>query len=306
MYEQGIDFDTGEMHQNLRAISSERLGNQRSGAISPSGDYLAFVSEIPGDALLHITNLVSGDTKVHDFVEFSRIQMRRFQALTWSSDNTSVLFTTVDSNVQPARLMFLSVNVQDGSFVELDDFDDINVRGPGSLKGIGYSPDGKKVIFATLTHLVEMNIKSKLQRVIHEFSDGTMESMSLSPDGQTAAVTWRPWDRTGDNSSIELVSIVDGSISKLNESGEELGYSQWVGISWTPNGKNLVFAENRPNQGQQLYTINLESGKRIAIGEPVFGDDQLMGVRVHPDGDKITFFRGTRQLQLWVLEGIEL
>lgn len=55
-----------------------------------------------------------------------------------------------------------------------------------------------------------------------------------------------------------------------------------------------------------LDTINLESGNRIAIGDPVFGDDQFKGVRVHPDGDKITFFRGTRQLQLWVLEGIEL
>jgi len=55
-----------------------------------------------------------------------------------------------------------------------------------------------------------------------------------------------------------------------------------------------------------LDTINLESGKRTAIGEPVFGDDQFKGVRVHPDGDKLTFWRGTHQLQLWVLEGIEL
>ena len=38
-----------------------------------------------------------------------------------------------------------------------------------------------------------------------------------------------------------------------------------------------------------LDTINLESGKRTAIGDPVFGDDQFKGVRVHPEGDKLTF-----------------
>lgn len=54
-----------------------------------------------------------------------------------------------------------------------------------------------------------------------------------------------------------------------------------------------------------LDTITLESGKRTAIGEPVFGDDQFRGVGVHPDGDKLTFWRGSGQLQLWVLEGIE-
>ena len=54
-----------------------------------------------------------------------------------------------------------------------------------------------------------------------------------------------------------------------------------------------------------LAAINLESGQRTTIGEPVFGDDQFRGVGVHPDGDKLTFWRGSGQLQLWVLEGIE-
>lgn len=307
VYEQGVDFSTGEMLQNLRVISSVRLGSQRSGAVSPSGEYLAFVSEKPGEALLVITHQVSGDTRVHDFTEFGRIQLPPSQALRWSSDNSSVLVEAVDQNVQPVRPVFLSVDAKDGSFVKLSGFEDFGVGSPGALKGKGYSADGKKVVFAATRHLVEMDIGNKSQRVIHEYADREIVAMSVSPDGKTAAVSVGPGNSSNsDRSTIELVSLVDGSVSKLEEVKNEMGYSRLVGIAWTPDGKNLVFAENRPNSGQQLYSVNVASGKRIAIGEPIFGDDQFSGVRVHPDGDKLTFSKGSGKIQLWVLEGIEL
>ncbi|MFB3062705.1 MAG: hypothetical protein ACE10C_15180, partial [Candidatus Binatia bacterium] len=304
VYEQGVAFETGKVHQNLHVISSVRYGDQRSGAISPSGDYLAFVSEKHGEALLVITHLASGDTKVHD-MPFKQIQLPLWRALTWSSDNKFVLVPTLD-NVSPADPVMLSVNVQDGSFVKLNFFEDLYTARSRYFKGNGYSPDGKSIIFATPKHLVEMDIASKSHRVIYEFADREMTAMSLSPDGKTAAVSVGPGSPSNSESeTIELLSIADGSVSKVDEATTELGYSRWVGISWSPDGQHLVFAENRP-QGQQLYTLHLESGKRTALGEAVFGGDQYGGVQVHPDGDKVTFWRPTSQMQLWVLEGIEL
>lgn len=307
VYEQGVDFSTGEMRRNSRVISSVRLGSQRSGAISPSGEYLAFVSEKPGETLLVVTHLVSGDTKEYDFIEFGRIQLPPTRALRWSSDNESVLIEAEDRNVQPRRPVFLSVNVQDGSFVKLHGFEDFKVGSSAALKGKGYSADGKKVIFAATRHLVEMDIDSKVKRVIHEYLDREIVAMSVSPDGQTAALAVGPDNSSNsDESAIVLVSLKNGDVSKLEEVQMEMGYSRWVGITWTPDGKNLVFAESRPDSGQQLYSLNVTNGRRTAIGEPVFGDDQFAGLRVHPNGDKLTFTKGSEQMKLWVLEGIDL
>ena len=55
----------------------------------------------------------------------------------------------------------LSINVQDGSFVELSFFEDLGTSRASYYKGNGYSPDGKSIIFATSKQLVEMDIASK-------------------------------------------------------------------------------------------------------------------------------------------------
>ena len=69
--------------------------------------------------------------------------------------------------------------------------------------------------------------------------------------------------------------------------------------------------------------MNLRSIKRIwglyaALDEARFlckvtnglaranGTEFKMGISVHPDGDKLTFYVQKNQLELWVLDGIEL
>lgn len=186
---------------------------------------------------------------------------------------------------------------QDGSFSILEGFGAFSVFSSNNIKGNGYSPDGKNVVFAATQHLIEVDIASGDQRVIHEFPDREIIASSLSPDGKTIAVTVTPSNTaTSLSATIELVSIVDGSVTAIDQATTEMGYSSWVGISWTPDGRRLVFAEDRPKQGQQLYSLDIASRRRTPIGEPVFGDDQYTGVRVHPDGDKLTFSKGLQSL----------
>ncbi len=300
VYEQGIDFSTGETQNNLRVISSARYGQQSSGSVSPSGAFLAFISD--GD--LVVSHLESGDTRVHE-LPFTRFQGSDQPAVTWSQDNQFVLVHAQEA-VLRGDTVILSINVQDGSYVKLDGIGRFGAGRVNSFIGKDYSDDGKNVVFASNSHVVEMNLSTGTSRVVAEHPDVWMGGMSLSPDGTTVAVTVRRRTDSGErHSSIELISMKDGAVNRLEESSTPQTYSSWVGITWTPDGKNLVFAENRPNEGQQLYVQSVTSGERHAIGEPVFGEDQYRGVSVHPNGKKLTFSKRRAQMELWVIEGID-
>ena len=301
VYEQGVDFSSGEMLHNEHVISSANYGKQRAGVVSPNGKLFAFLTEEPGSQeLLLVTNIKSGETKVHE-LPFDAQGIRRY-SLIWSSDNSSVLFQT-RKNSKP---VLLSVNLEESSHVAIEGFEDFNFN-PGYIVGKGYSSDGTRIFFASPHHFVEMDRRGSSKRVLHEFKNRVIISMSLSPDSKTAAFVLGPDTSTREtNGNIVLMTIRDGKMSSKDEARTDQGYSRMVGVTWTPDGKALVFAENRPNSGQQLYHLDLESGKRIKLGKEVFDEDQFRGVRVHPDGDKLTFWRETSELQLWALEGIDL
>ena len=205
-----------------------------------------------------------------------------------------------------SKPVLLSVNLEESSHVAIEGFEDFNFN-PGYIVGKGYSSDGTRIFFASPHHFVEMDRRGSSKRVLHEFKNRVIISMSLSPDSKTAAFVLGPDTSTREtNGNIVLMTIRDGKMSSKDEARTDQGYSRMVGVTWTPDGKALVFAENRPKSGQQLYHLDLESGKRTKLGIEVFDEDQFRGVRVHPDGDKLTFWRETSELQLWALEGIDL
>ncbi len=302
MFTESVDFTTGEIHPNLRIVSSTNLDIQRSGSFSPNGKNLALVAtDRAGKSDLMVTHIESGETLVHE-LPFGELQIPMEHPLIWSPDNSSLLI----QSSRVGRQVIISVNTDRASHVEIDGLDEFDINHPQQLRGKGYTADGSKIVIAGARYLVEVDLEKQSKRVIREFKNQQVASMAVSPDGTKIAVVLSAGTAASEiHPTIALVAIEDGKTSVVDEIRSEMTYSRFIGITWTPDGHGLVFGENRPNSGQQLYHLTLDTGRRIALGEEVFDDDQRAAVTVHPDGDKLTFSKGSSSLQLWALEGIE-
>ena len=80
--------------------------------------------------------------------------------------------------------------------------------------------------------------------------------MAFSPDGQTLAVS-RRFNRFNEN--IYLVDVNSGQAYQLTEDHEDI-----VGLTWHPNGKQLVFATQVADVRQGVV-IDIESKEKLSI-----------------------------------------
>jgi Tol biopolymer transport system component len=132
---------------------------------------------------------------------------------------------------------------------------------------IAWSPDSRRIAFATRTRLDVFDLGSGAERVLN--IPGAV-SPAWSPDGTTIAF--------GDGSRVSTIRP-DGS---QHRTFADVG--AWVGdVSWSPDGRSILF-----DSGARISTIGADGSnlRQLVSGPPISGPSQPSW---SPDGRRILF-----------------
>jgi Tol biopolymer transport system component len=134
---------------------------------------------------------------------------------------------------------------------------------------IAWSPDSRRIAFATRTRLDVFDLGSGAERVLTRHIPGDA-SLAWSPDGTTIAF--------GDGSRVSTIRP-DGSQQRTFAD-----VADWVGdVSWSPDGRSILF-----DAGDRIYTIGADGSnlRQLVSGPPNGGPDEPAW---SPDGRRIVF-----------------
>jgi len=170
--------------------------------------------------------------------------MDNLTAMTVSNDGERVVLTT--------RGRVFSVPVKDGRTVRLSRKDGVRYR------DAIFSPDGKSI-------LTFSDESSEFE--IHEYNSlGMDQGKQVSKNGTTLKFDMLP---SPDGTKIafrdlnQIIWILDKSTgiqTKVTESDEDIN-----GMSWSPDGKWLAYAQAASNTFSQIHAFNSDSKQRIAM-----------------------------------------
>lgn len=172
----------------------------------------------------------------------------------------------------------------------------------GSPSGIAWSPDGTQIAFSMFVpaqrpSFVQMPAAPRGA----QWSERARmtENLVYRRDG-------RGYLQPG-NSHIFVVSAAGGAIRQVTRGD----YDHGGGVSWTPDGRALVFAANRRDdaeyepRGARIWHVDLASGTMTALTDET---GPAFGAQVSPDGRHIAFLGYTdeeysyQQNELYVMD----
>jgi Tol biopolymer transport system component len=122
------------------------------------------------------------------------------------------------------------------------------------------------------------------------------QDLVLSPDGQFLAFNVREKETLA--SILKILPISGG------EAKEVVRWEKRKIITtadWTPDGKELLFAESKFQRGHkfEFWRISVEGGEPQKLGLSM---DRVDLLRIHPDGQHIAFRAGQRIKEIYAMD----
>jgi serine/threonine protein kinase len=248
-----------EPFQNVKITRVSGTHNARLGAMSPDGNYLAYVLNNEGSESLWLRHLSSESN-----VQIFQPQRVQFRALRFSPDGSHIYY----SHTQP---------VSGPSSQEYDLYRIPVLGGTPQLlvKDIdtnpSFSPDGKHLVFARANDpepgkyfVVVANVDSGEEKTILTGSMAEpMMDVAWSPDGKTIAGI----DFEHVQNSLVAVDSIDPNTG-IRKSVPGPPYTVFQSASWLPGGKSLAVTYSNQETNftqQQLGLVNYPDGKFRAI-----------------------------------------
>ena len=94
------------------------------------------------------------------------------------------------------------------------------------------------------------------------------------------------------------VSVAGGEARVLLQSQDlaVLGF-----VAWTPDGRHVLFGRHTASQQEitELWRIPAEGGEPQRLELAM---ENLVDLRVHPDGRRLAFTAGQKKAEIWVME----
>jgi len=245
--------------QNVKITRVSGTHNARLGAMSPDGNYLAYVLNNEGNESLWLRHLSSESN-----VQILQPQRVQFRALRFSPDGSHIYY----SHTQP---------VSGPSSQEYDLYRIPVLGGTPQLlvKDIdtnpSFSPDGKLLVFARANDpepgkyfVVVASVDGGEERTVFTGSMAEpMMDVAWSPDGKTiAGIDFEHVQ----NSLVAVVSIDPNTGNRKSVPGPP--YTVFQSASWLPGGKALAVTYSNQETNftqQQLGLVNYPDGKFRAI-----------------------------------------
>lgn len=167
---------------------------------------------------------------------------------------------------------------------------------------IGWSPDRMKVYSNRSDRVVERDLASGSERVVHQEAGG-LTFTQLSPDGQYVLGVSR-FDASTQTGSILLVPVAGGQPRELLAQREGFGRP----FQWTPDSSAVIITKNPFSRSRELWLVPATGGapRKLDIDPGVWMEDMTgggdMGFSVSPDGRSIAFQTGKSGAEVWALE----
>jgi Tol biopolymer transport system component/DNA-binding winged helix-turn-helix (wHTH) protein len=157
-----------------------------------------------------------------------------------------------------------------------------------------WSPDGKSLIFSdksastpcTVNQLSLEDLKVRRLSMPPSPSNGD-GSATYSPDGKTIAFV----RNTKDVEDIYLMPSAGGEAHRLTFDNRLL-----IGVTWTPDSKELVFASNRGGANYGLWRVSAGGGapERVPVGS-----DGAFGPTISLKGHRLAYGSGRWNENIW-------
>jgi eukaryotic-like serine/threonine-protein kinase len=245
--------------QNVKITRVSGTHNARLGAMSPDGNYLAYVLNNEGSESLWLRHLSSESN-----VQIAQPQRVQFQALRFSPDGSHIYY----SHTQPVS----------GAASQEYDLYRIPVLGgtPQLLirdidTNPSFSPDGKRLVFCRANDpepgkyfVVVANVDGGEEKTVFAGSMAEpMMDVAWSPDGKTIAGV----DLEHAQNSLVAVDLIDPKTGN-RKALPGPPYTVLQRVSWLPSGRALAVTYSNQELNftrQQLGLVNYPDGKFRAI-----------------------------------------
>jgi serine/threonine protein kinase/WD40 repeat protein len=245
--------------QNAKISRVSGTHNARLGAMSPDGNYLAYVLNNEGSESLWLRHL-SSESNVQ-IVQPQRVQ---FRALRFSPDGSHIYYSHTQPVSGPASQEYdlYRIPVLGGTPQLLIRDIDTNPS---------FSPDGKRLVFCRSNDpepgkyfVVVANVDGGEEKTVFTGSMAeVMMDVAWSPDGKTiAGIDFEH----AQNSLVAIDSIDPNTGSRKAIPGPP--YTVLLSASWLPSGKALAVTYSNQETNftqQQLGLVNYPDGKFRAI-----------------------------------------
>lgn len=271
---------------------------------SPDGTELVFISDRGGKRNIWTMPSTGGEPRLLT----GNITHPSFYLFitypTWSPDGKNIAFG-VNYGVEDQKGIWIVP--AEGGLVKKIKFDY-----DGAIQGTDWSPDGKKIAFSygRTKHDKNPIPGSRMEyRDIYVIpvdggeplritkADKEMWDFNIprwSPDGNKIAAILSDLAeyQKGKGNGICIVDVESGKIEMIAENIKEL----WFGLSWSPDGENIVFP-GLHNDKFYLHMVSSKGGEIKNLNVEGLGPDWS------PDGKKIAFSRVTgSRTEFWLVE----
>jgi RNA polymerase sigma factor (sigma-70 family) len=297
-----LDPETGRVvTPPVKAVQSFEGRNSRP-AFSPDGKYLAYISQRPrawdrgGFKILVIRSLETGEERV---LSPEHIAIGDYPC--WSPDGRSILTVALG---RTDGLDAYQIDTETGAATPV-----VLRNEQGNISGASlvWSPDGSKIFFmrersgTRVIRIYDFETEREWGPDFHlAFGEDYTSGLALSPDGQQLAFVVR-----GDNGlSLQIAPSSGGDTREVLRLTREEGTAWGGGLTWTPDGRHLVFPGKRKDDEPglvELWRILVEGGEPQDLGLTMKYHQQHPSF--HPDGRRIAFTGpGSGHSGVWVME----
>ena len=263
-----------------------RRGNTRASGWSPDGRSLAAIDARDPSRAVIIRSMDTGEERELSVGNWT-ITMGGLQ---WTPDGKAVV---VPASERGKGESLIRIDVQTGQVTSL-----MPLPALSGWPRVELSRDGNFVFYvAPRGRLVSHDLRSGRETDIVQ-KPGLMWG-GMSPDGQRVAI-----NTIADKSwSLLVMPASGGEFRELVRISQEKETPFGGSPSWTSDGRFIVFLKgakgNYPTEWQ-LWRVAVEGGEPERIG--LVAARQLVGLRLHPDGRRVTISDITVDLEVWVME----
>ena len=208
----------------------------------------------------------------------------------WSPDGRSIAFVRATESGTHAVVVVPAIGGSERTLVELEDRE---------MAGIAWSPDGETLALSAQAAPAEpfslflLSAETLAMRRLTEPApvEGGDVSPAFSPDGARVAFV-RGTSRGGED--LFVVPTRGGEPRRLTQGERDI-----VGIDWTPDGQDLIFASRR-REGAGLWRVAVAGGEPQWVAMAGEGE-RVQRPSVARHGRRLTYEQRSADANIWAI-----